>query len=610
MVGSMIALFLLCLSVCGLSALLNRRMEECWPVCFCAGTLWLYGFYCLGIVRLGLVLLCAGMVLLFIAGWRKKGSLGKLLLGFCTPGNLVYLSFCLLFWILFSGNIVSRNDEFRLWGAVPKAIHATGKLQLGTDSLIFSTMQSYPPGLPLMGYYFTAFSKEFSDGALFVGNACMALSFLAPAFSGWEWKHWRLLAPAALLVLLTPFVLTSHLEDMAMFGMTLFVDPMLGLAVGYGFYLAGRRPGREGFLLTAFTLNIGILCLLKDTGLLFALVILVTALVLDGENRKKYLLPLGALALSALSWKLLLKLCDVHALVPLKLHLLGWETMGNILRGLVSVNVLGYKLPLGFFLSFAFVFLMLLGLYVITAFRKEQDRTAAVAVAGGIVLSTAAFVYGYALLYGDTLESFARYMETPLLALSGCILLTALPNLPESRLMKWGMERSKGFAAALLIVCLLAGCGFTAAWRYVFPLYYQVPLADVDAAEIRACVERDMAPGETGRIYLVMAGDGWENSFYHNRIFYDLISSDINIRNGLAQTQVVIPGVENPGEIWAQELKDGYDYVYLLSVEDAFIPVFAEFSQDAPQPHGLYRVVPSQDGYGICLIRVNEGTSD
>ncbi|MGM9604184.1 MAG: hypothetical protein ACI3XG_03890, partial [Faecousia sp.] len=168
MVTSIIALLFLLFAVSGLSALVQCRSEACWPVCFCGAVGWLYVFYCFGLIRLGLILLCAGMLCLFLAGWRKTGSFRKLCLRFFTPGTVLYLCFCLISLVFFSRNLVSRHDELRLWGAVPKAIHATGKLQLGSGSPIFSTMQSYPPALPLLGYFFTAFSEAFSEGALFV----------------------------------------------------------------------------------------------------------------------------------------------------------------------------------------------------------------------------------------------------------------------------------------------------------------------------------------------------------------------------------------------------------------------------------------------------------
>ena len=605
MVTSIIALFFLALMTAGASAIFERRSEDCWPVCFSLLGCGLYGFYCLGAIRLGLAVACLGAVGLFLVGWKKSGSFKSCIQGFLTPGTAVYLVFCLIFLVFFSGNVVSRHDELRLWGAVPKAIHETGKLQLGKDSPIFSIMQSYPPGLPLIGCFFTAFSKEFSEGSLFVGYGCMALSFLIPAFSRFRWKHWRLLAPAGLLVLMTPFVFTSHLEDTAMFGVTLFVDPLLGIAAGYAFYLAGHHPAKSWFQLLAFSLSLGMLCLLKDTGVLFAAAALLTAVLLERKEWKRLLVPTAVTLMTTLSWKLLLALFDVHVLMSLKLHTLSSQAIGNVLRALVSSNVLAYKLPLGFFLSFVFVSMVLWLLYILAFhFQKEQSRAEASAVAAGILLSTIAFLYGYALIYGETLESYARYMETALLELFTCILLIFLPTLPEGKLAVWSRSWKKGVSVLLLVGCLFVGIGVTAVWQSVFPVSPLLKDADMEAKRIRTAVESDPDRGDRGQIYLVMAGDGWENSLYHHRVFFDLISSSINIRNGLAQTQVVLPGLENPAESWAEELRDGYDYVYLVSVEDAFAPVFLEFCEEKPREHGLYRVVYAEGGHGVRLESV------
>ena len=610
MVTSIVALLFLLLAVSGLSALAECRTEECWPVCFCGAIGWLYLFYSLGMVRFGLILLCAGMLGLFLIGWRKIGSFRKYCLQVFTPGMVVYLCFCMIFLICFSGNLVSRHDELRLWGAVPKAIHATGKIQLGPDSPIFSIMQSYPPALPLLGYFFTAFCPTFSEGALFVGYTCMALSFFIPAFAKWEWKHRRLLWPVGLLVFLTPFVFTSHFEDSALFGMTLFVDPMLGITAGYAFFLAGHKPLENRLREAAFCLSLGVLCLLKDTGVVFAISALVLAVVLSKKSWN-LLLPALAVGVGVGSWKLLLMLYDVHALVGLQMHPLSQEAMRNVLHALVSVNVVARKVPLGFFLSFVSVFFVLWVLYVL-AFRiqSEQKGMQAGVVALGMLASTAAFIYGYALIYGETLESFARYMATPLLSLFICTLLTAIPCLPGGKAEAWMLRRTKRFSVFVSGVCGVAVLAVMVLWTCVFPQHLDLPAADRDAAQIRTAVEQDLSEAETGWIYLVMAGDGWENSFYHHRIFFDLISPNINIRNGLAKTQVVIPSLNNPAEVWAQELADGYDYVYLLSVEDALLPVFAELSDDPAQEHGLYRVCKDDGDLGVSLHRVPSSVAE
>jgi hypothetical protein len=72
-----------------------------------------------------------------------------------TPPMFIYVSLAILFIFLSRGKQVGLWDSLRLWGAYPKALYAYGTLQLGADSILFTIMQSYPPGMPLLGYFFT-----------------------------------------------------------------------------------------------------------------------------------------------------------------------------------------------------------------------------------------------------------------------------------------------------------------------------------------------------------------------------------------------------------------------------------------------------------------------
>lgn len=602
---SAVAIFLLFLAAAGLSRLANRTMEECWPVCFCAMVCWLYGFYCFGLLRVGLAALCIGIFALFLTAWKKEKSFGRFLRRSITPGTTVYLCLCMVFAVFLSGNQVTLHDELRLWGAVPKAMHVSGDLQLGNESPIFSIMQSYPPGLSLIGYFFTAFQPSFKEGALYVGYACASVVFFLPALSGFEWKHRALLAPAGMLLLLAPCVFTSHFCDGAMFGMTLFVDALLGILAGYVFFLAGHKPFRSRFDTAAFCLGLAMLCLLKSTGILFAVTALGCAIVLQRKDRKiRCILPIAAIIICVGSWRLLLQIYDVHDLIGLKFHVLDRTTLCNLWHALTSVNVVAYRVPLGFFLSFVSVFgILWLLYYAAFRFQHEQKGLDAAVTACGILAAAAAFIYGYALIYGETLDSFARYMETVLLCLFTCILLTALPLCCKGTVWEWIQRKvkSRGVSCAISIGCVLFSIAIFSIWCMVFPGYPQIEEADQAAAEIQAAVEQNLGESDTGWIYLVIAGDEWENSHLHHRIFFDLISRKINIRNGLAQTRVALPDLENPTEVWAEELKDGCDYVYLLSVEQPLIPIFAELTQDPAIAGGLYRVCEAENAYGVTL---------
>ena len=606
MLTSFAALVILLLMASGCAALFRCRVEKMFPVCFCCVILWLYPFYLCSAVRLGVVLLCGISILTFLAGWRRKRTAKAYAALIFTPGAVVYLCICVIFLIFFSGNVVSLHDELRLWGAVPKAIHATGKLQLGHDSPVFSIMQSYPPALPLLCYFFTAFSGTFSEGALYVGYACMALSFFIPAFSKWEWKEWRLLAPAGLIILLIPLCLTSHYEDHGMFGMSLFVDPLLGIMMGYSFVMARSKPQTDVICSVCFAAVLGTLCLLKNTGIVFAAAALVTFVVLERKAlNRRVLLPVLALPATIGSWKLLLLLQGIHDLVPLRMHWLSTEEILNVLRAIVSRPMVAYKIPLGFFGSFAFVYSILWAVfYAVSHTNAIEERKRDRWVAAGFLASAIAYIYGYALIYGKSLESFARYMAALLLGLAVYLLSEIIPNCIHRKSFDRLSGLRKGAALTAAGACLIAAIGIVAIWRSLFPVNELLAEEDAEAQHLHQLVQQNLSDGEEAWIYLVIAGDGVENSHIHHRIFFDLISPNINLRNGFAQTQVVVPGRSNPAEIWAQELKDECNFVYLISVEDALRPVFDELSRDAPEPHSLYRVYKSDNAYGIELRRV------
>lgn len=607
MLTSVIALCFLLLGAFGISGLTKCRPEEGLPICFAGAILWLFLFYCGGIIHVGFVLLFAAYVLLFFLAAKREHSVFGLCRIMFTPGIEVWLGLAALFVIFLSGNHVQLHDELRLWGAVPKAIHMTGRLQLGNDSAIFSTMQSYPPGLPLIGYFFTAFSKDFSEGALYVAYACTAVAFLVPALSLWDQKQRPLLAAAWLMLLMTPLVFTSHYGDSGLFGGTLFVDPLLGIVAGYTFSAAGRKPFGNGVRLLSFCCGIGLLCLLKSTGIVFALAAVVCAAIL-ARPRKIWcaLIPLAVIAATSGTWKGMQLIYQVQELVPLQVHALSDSAVSNILQALVSVNVVAHGVPLGPLLSFAVVFPVLLTLYGIISWMRGEEHAVTAWVTGfGIVVSTAAFIFGYALIYGETLESFPRYMATVLLCLFVVILMDAMPLCCSEKAVEWLSRGTHRFLLTATAVCIVCGVAVFAVWCSVFDLYGDMAEEHSNARMIQEAVNADLAEGETGWVYLVMAGDGVANSHTHHKIFFDMLSDRINIRNGFAKTQVVIPGLENPTETWAEELKNGCDYVYLLSVEKDLLPVFAELSDDPAVEHGLYRVCESDNSYGLSLKRVS-----
>lgn len=588
MATSIAALILLFFGACGISTLFHKSCEESLPICLCLTVLWLYGFYCLGIVYAGLLLL----LVLYIAGfvWSLIRRTRML-----TPGMLVYAGLCLLFVLVLRTNVVMLHDELRLWAAVPKAIHLTGALQLGQGSPIFDIMQSYTPGLPLLEFFFTAFDRTFSESALFIGYACTAMAFFLPGLSRVSWKQWPVLAPMGLLMLLTPCALTSGFADSGLFGMSLFVDPMLGIVAGYCFHQAWHRPLRDSFHVISFSLSLSFCALLKDTGILFSGVALVCAVLAEGRTRRA-LIPAGVLTLTRGSWSVLLSIYGVKNHIGMST--LQLSEIGNLLSGLFSKNVVLHGFSPSWMFSFVPVTVVLAVVWALFVRKQsEQPRKSAGIVGAGILASTVAFQLGYAAIYGSTMESFERYMITPLLCLATCALLTGMPLCTSLN----RLPTKRGLAAAVCCLCVLVSVGFFVTWKGFFPedTFQQ----DAYAQELSAAVEQDWEGERPAQVYLVMAGDTFENSFCHHRMYFTGMSHTMYIHNFYTQTHIPMDEWENPAADWAEELSGEYDYVYIFSVEDSLIPVFTELAGALPEAGMLYRVTASEGEYSVSLVK-------
>ena len=278
--------------VCVLLALVQKEktVEELIPTSFLSIITFLFPFYCFDMLRTGRNLLLILFVVISIWAlhkikWREL-CLGKIF----TPGIFIYVVACLIIVMLTKDNFVSLWDETRLWGAVPKALWYTETLQLGEEALIYPIMQSYYPGMPLLVYFMTSIGSEFSEWQIFAIYGIFVLSLLIPAFRKMKWNQWILVFPLAIASVILPCLATSHGGDSAYFYDSLFVDVVLGAVIGYSFYLTTQNPLKDWWTVYSFVVSLVTLVLLKDTGILFASVILINSFILSVLRKKEHTL--------------------------------------------------------------------------------------------------------------------------------------------------------------------------------------------------------------------------------------------------------------------------------------------------------------------------------
>ena len=455
---SVIINLLICLAVSwALGRILNRRIEECVPVTFMGTIVILYFFYLFNLLAIGRFFVYAGMLALFIAAllkhFKKKQNNNKVFekesipiqtnyffREILTPGILLLLVMAVVFMIYAFNLKPAVWDELRLWATMPKALHFSQSMQVGEGALLYSTMQSYPPGMALLIYYFTAFSGTFSYGSIYVVYWIFLASLVLPALKKTSWKQWYFMLPIIFLLIVIPILLTVNgaeaSGDWNFFFASLYIDPILGCLMGYAFYQAVKDPYQDAFSLCGFLLTLFVLPSFKNIGAVYACVAFAAGVIIHllktVDKTKKLSLSAGvktvmtlitpviAIALSYFSWQYIIHTKGTGEFIDMKLAGFTWTKFVGVLKGM---TVWG-NIP---FLYYA-LFFILVGL-LITFLLKDISKKQALIGALSFFVSFLIFFYGYTSHYGLMLSSIHRYTSTFTFAAFIYLLLRVLAGL-------------------------------------------------------------------------------------------------------------------------------------------------------------------------------------
>ena len=619
MISVLIPLTLITLSALAAGYLSGRKFEDALPVTVLSVMLLLYAFYAFNLLKIGRVFVIAACAALPAAAavrlYRRRDLAVFVKSSVLTPQMAVYLGLAALFFVLSRGKLVSVWDDLRLWGALPKALHAYGTLQFGEGASLYAFSQSYPPAVPLLQYFFTSFSPVFSEGALFFARAYFGLSLLLGLMRGLSWKHWHALVPVAFLTVFVPYYLTTNDPDFAFYYESLYVDAPAGLLCGYLCWLAMEDCYRDWFSTAAFTAALMAMTLTKDFGALFGGLCVLGSLKWTARAaRQKRLKPAAAktaaaaaaLILSYASWRILLSVYHVinyntvtAAIPPFDSLFTAFSAFASSMLT-VNLSAASLGVPMGS------VLLLLILLYALFVYRSKaafkEDLPFILLRAAGY----AAYFFAYVMMFRDDIAggvfpSVARYMAAMLLCETYVFLLALMrASRREARFLHRPfppLAPGGKAAACLLTAALLALSVFTAGgfWQY------DGGVAG-DAAQAAALVEQnaDAPEGENADVWLLIGGDAWENSLLHHRIYFDLIGGKARIRPYILETNITQSGLGYTQDDFLAVLgADGYAYVLVVygdgELADEFGGLFPELIPYETD-FMLYKVNRTDDG--------------
>ena len=616
-----IVLVMMAVSAVALAIVTGRKTEDTLPVIFTGTIVFLYGFYCVDLLLVGRILvyviygILVGSAVFFICIRKYQGKIRSLVV---TPGMVFFVALTLFYFLWLSRMQPSVWDELRLWAASPKALHFAESLQVGEGSLLYGTMQSYPPGMSLLIYFLTALTSSYPDAAPFVTMPVFAAVLVLPAFSGVAFRKWRWIVPAMVVFLLIPAVLTINGNrasgDWAYYYLSLFIDAFLGIVMGSAFFLCLKRPFSGIFETVRFALVMFFLPALKNIGALYAGVLVVVAFVLYLMEKKisaggiiRAVICLAAAGVSYGSWQLIIHTRGTGEFIEFHAFSLTADKIANVAKGITRWGILP-------FLWIALLFLILD--IVITWRLKDIPKKQAILLMISFLVVCVLFFIGYTSHYGLMLSSIHRYTQTFTFAMFVylfmrivCFIASKEDKEEGKRLLGVGTYLAFLGELVLLAAAILLLMGF-AKLKYENPSFME---ADATVSEWS-----EQLSGHTGKepakCYLALGGDIRKQSQKHETYALAAIGSSVNIRNiwcdklyDESKTGTLTDISEMTSE-WASSLSEGqYTYVLILEPDEEIREAVSLIAPGLTiTDHMILSVVPSEGNYPVSLQPISE----
>ncbi|MEX1377738.1 MAG: hypothetical protein AB1Z23_09760 [Eubacteriales bacterium] len=491
-------------------------------------------------------------------------------------------------------------DELRLWGAYPKALYTFESLQFGENSTLYSMMQLYTPGLPLFGYFITCFSSEFNENLLFFAYSFLGLLFMIPFTKYLKWEKWHNIFIMTFAIVFLPHFIYMYIHYVYYY-QSLYVDALLGICIGYCFWLANDNNYNDFFssikLLTALTLPI----LLKDSGFFFSVICLLASVLHLKESFKKkinykvfinVIMTISAVILVYLSWKYIKKVHDINSTFVFVFD-------GTLLKSILMTikKLILSPIPYMIFMPLSIEFI-----YSIKTKNNTKTKNWLRIIR---IIAYIVFVLGYvavfrpSIYYETIFPSLNRYMGSIVLCELFIFAISFAEFIEEKDfvdiLSKTDSRRDLNAkklirvstAAVLVIISILLIKGFR---KFDGGIYEQADEISEQIVEASSVDNYD----EVINVYFVSQGIKADDSLLHHRIYFNLIDDKILIKNFYNKVNITKYGINITADEFASLLvSEHYDYVYLLNSNEEFTNSFssifgANLSSDTK--NRIYRV--------------------
>lgn len=256
------------------AACLHKRFEEMLPITCGSISLTVFLFGLAGLLPLGpivVMLAVLGVYGCLIFRLIRRKNLAEFRANLLTPG---FVGFFLLFWLLCflnRGQLLYGSDPYGHWGLAVKEMLLLG--DFSTNPRSADAFAGYPPIMPVFQYFlqrilFLFGRTEISEWHLYLSWQLFSLSFLLPTMKYARWKRPISAVFGFAAICLAPMVVFSYFYN------TVLIDSFLGVVFAYGIVMVFTEGPENKSNLLGIGISMAVLALAKDSGLSFAVIIL------------------------------------------------------------------------------------------------------------------------------------------------------------------------------------------------------------------------------------------------------------------------------------------------------------------------------------------------
>lgn len=597
------------------SSLFNKKYEEIIPITCALIVLILFIFGMLNILEVGAGVVCVMAFICYIVAiiWSIKHKCVKAWLK--NIFSLPFIVYVLLYFVsvyTLRGKVLHSWDEFTHWGVVVKEMVLQN--DLGTNPMADLTFSTYPPGISLFQYflqkiYIWITGNEFSEWLLYVAFQVFSYAFLVPFIGSKIKKNVLYGLTSAALIFLAPIFFYKEVCS------TLYVDPLIGILAGAG--MATVLWGKRECVNLLHTIAIcSMLVLVKDAGIMFAIIVAVTYMVVvcweqKKLNKKLVVNGIGLLAsicIPQILWNIDIAINQANRLfsAPIEFgQLLNIVLHRDTSYRMTVWNVFWkylFMVPIelgntGITLSYFSLFLIFISIFMIIVKKADTKQMLAqktgMVVIGMSIAQTAIYIIGLGVTYifkfdefeAMQLASYNRYMNIAYLALWITIILSIVRMLDNT-----SGEYKNVWCIGILTVGILISPVLTA-YNHVIerePVYMSIKLREPYELLLNK-IEHQTE--EDDRIYIItQESNGFENWILR----YELRTRKIN-KDGYSIGESFYEGDVYTTEIspqeWMHKLCEQYDYVALYQINNYFVEHYGDlFGEAGVVTNGVYRV--------------------